>query len=229
MCGRYEVHTPVEDVARAFDARPTEEAAALPPRYNVAPSLRVPVVRESRKGRQLEAMTWGLVPSWAKDLAGAKPINARAETVFDKAMFRNAIIRRRCLVPADGFYEWQAGPARKQPFHVGMAGGELFAFGGIWEYWAAEGHEPLVSCAIIVTRPNELLSKIHNRMPVIVRPDDYSRWLDPGLADREAIEPMLEPFPAELMRAYPISTRVNDVKNEGPELVAPVPAAAQTG
>jgi putative SOS response-associated peptidase YedK len=134
MCGRYEVHTPVEEIARRFEARLTPDAAGLQPRYNVAPTLAVPVVRENADGRVLEAMTWGLVPSWAKVASGAKPINARAETVFDKPMFRNAIRRRRCLIPVDGFYEWQTGPLRKQPYHVGMIDDALFAFAGIWEY-----------------------------------------------------------------------------------------------
>jgi len=138
MCGRYEVHTPIEEIARRFDAVLTEEAAALPPRYNVAPSLRIPVVRQAKEGRELEAMTWGLLPSWAKDASGVRPINARTETVFEKPMFRNAIKRRRCIIPVDGFYEWQQGPLRKQPWHIGMADGSVFALGGIWEYWARE-------------------------------------------------------------------------------------------
>jgi putative SOS response-associated peptidase YedK len=222
MCGRYELHTPVEEIARRFDAALTDEAAALPPRYNIAPTLRVPVVRAAAHGREVEAMTWGLLPSWAKDAAGVKPINARAETVFDKPMFRNAIKRRRCLVPADGFYEWRAGPAGKQPFHIGMADDSPFAFAGIWEYWATPDYEPVVSCAILVTAANELMAKIHDRMPVIVRPDHYAAWLDPKLIDSPAIAPMLEPYPAEEMRAYPVSTRVNNARNEGPDLARPV-------
>jgi len=219
MCGRYELHTPVEQVARRFDAILTDEARALPPRYNVAPTLRVPVLRQGRHGREIEAMTWGLTPSWAKDRSGVKPINARAETVFERPMFRNAIARRRCLLPADGFYEWQRGPARKQPYHVGMADGSLLALAGVWEYWAREGQEPLVSCCIVVTDANALMATIHERMPVIIAPRDYARWLDPARSGRAAIEPMLAPFPADEMHAYPISTRVNDVKNDGPELI----------
>jgi putative SOS response-associated peptidase YedK len=224
MCGRYEVHTPVEEIARRFDAAMSDEAAALPARYNIAPTLRVAVVRESDSGRQLEAMTWGLLPSWAKDTAGVKPINARVETVFEKPMFRNAIRRRRCLIPADGFYEWQAGPVRKQPFHIGMADDSMFALGGIWEYWSKPGETPVVSCAILVTAANELMATIHDRMPVIIRPEHYAQWLDARRADRSALAPMLEQFPAEEMRAYPVSTRVNNVRNEGPELIAPLPA-----
>jgi putative SOS response-associated peptidase YedK len=222
MCGRYELHTPVEEIARRFDAALTEEAAALPPRYNIAPTLRVPVVRATAQGREVEAMTWGLLPGWAKDAAGVKPINARAETVFEKPMFRNAIKRRRCLVPADGFYEWRAGPAGKQPFHIGMADDSPFAFAGIWEYWAKPDHEPVVSCAVLVTAANELMAKIHDRMPVIVRPEHYPAWLDAKLTESQAITPMLEPYPAEEMRAYPVSTRVNNARNEGPDLARPL-------
>jgi putative SOS response-associated peptidase YedK len=221
MCGRYELHTPIEEVARRFDAMLTDEARALPPHYNIAPTLRVPVLRQGRQGREIEAMTWGLTPSWAKDRSGAKPINARAETVFERPMFRNAIARRRCLLPADGFYEWRRGPARKQPYHIGMADGSLLALAGVWEYWAREGQEPLVSCCIVVTDANALIATIHERMPVIIAPKDYARWLDPALSDRAAIEPMLAPFPAAEMRAHPISTRVNDAKNDGPELIQP--------
>jgi putative SOS response-associated peptidase YedK len=221
MCGRYELHTPIEEVARRFDAMLTDEARALPPRYNIAPTLRVPALRQGRHGREIEAMTWGLTPSWAKNRSGAKPINARAETVFERPMFRNAIARRRCLLPADGFYEWQRGPARKQPYRVGMADGSLLALAGVWEYWA-RGQESLVSCCIVVTDANALMATIHERMPVIIAPQDYARWLDPALSDRVAIERMLVPFPADAMRAYPISTRVNDVKNDGPELIQPV-------
>jgi putative SOS response-associated peptidase YedK len=221
MCGRYEVHTPVEEIARRFDARLTPAAAVLPPRYNIAPTLAVPVVRESSDGRRLEAMTWGLVPSWAKDPAGARPINARAETIFDKPMFRNAIRRRRCLLPADGFYEWRTEPQRKQPYHIGMVDRALFAFAGIWEYWARAPEEPRVTCAIIVTQANELMARIHERMPVIIAPEDYARWLDPN-ADQGSIAGMLAPFPSELMRAHAVGTRVNSAKNDGPELLEPV-------
>lgn len=222
MCGRYEVHTPVEQLARRFDAELTSEAAALPARYNVAPTQRVPVVRAHAPGRRLEAMTWGLVPSWAKDLSGVKPINARAETVFDNPMFRNAVRRRRCLIPADGFYEWQARPGRKQPYHIGMVDGSVFAFGGIWEYWAREGAAPRVTCAILVTRANELMAAIHDRMPVIIAPEDYTAWLDPQCAERDTIAHLLEPYPAESMRVTAVGTRVNNVKNDGPDLVEPV-------
>jgi len=224
MCGRYEVHTPVEEIARIFEAQPDDEVNTFGPRYNVAPSLRIPVVRQGKSGRALEAMTWGLIPSWSRDLAGPKPVNARAETVFDIPMFRSAIRRRRCLVPADGFYEWQQRDGRKQPYHVGMADGAPFAMAGIWEYWARPERPAVVSCALVVTQPNELMASIHDRMPVIVAPEDYAAWLDPSIDDAVAIAAMLSPFPAELMRAYPVSARVNNVKNDGPDLIEAIAA-----
>jgi putative SOS response-associated peptidase YedK len=134
-------------------------------------------------------------------------------------MFRNAIRRRRCLIPADGFYEWQAGPQRKQPHHVGMVDAALFAFAGIWEYRARDGQTPRVTCAIIVTHANELMAPIHDRMPVIIAPEDYARWLDPAGTDQAGIARMLLPYAAELMRAYPVSSRVNDARNDDAQLV----------
>src|SRR6478609_2853833 len=158
MCGRYEVHSPVEELAREFDAVLRADPAQLPPRYNIAPSLQVPVVRMRKGVRELAALSWGLLPSWSKKEKGNRPINARAETLFEKPMFRNAITKRRCLIPADGFYEWQQRPGGKQPWHIGMIDESMFALGGIWEYWAVEGHEPVLSCAIIVTDANELIA-----------------------------------------------------------------------
>jgi putative SOS response-associated peptidase YedK len=221
MCGRYQVHTPVEDIAREFGAVATPEAALFQPLYNVAPSLEVPVIRLRGNTRELALLRWGLVPSWSKDLSGSKPINARAETILELPTFRNAIRRRRCLIPADGFYEWQKRAGTRQPWHIGMVDGALFAFGGIWEYWAKPGEVPVLSCAIIVTGANEQLEKIHDRMPVIIAPEDYERWLEPELRDAE-IARMMVPYPADEMRAYPVSTRVGNAKNEGPELIEPV-------
>jgi putative SOS response-associated peptidase YedK len=222
MCGRYELHTPVVEIARVFRARPDPELEGLGAHYNVAPTARVPVVRRVEDGRRLEAMVWGLLPGWAHDASGVRPINARAETVFDKPMFRNAIRRRRCLVPADGFYEWQQRPGGKQPYHVGMADGGIFAMAGIWEYWRIAGAEPVVSCALLVTAANDLMRPIHDRMPVLIAPQDYATWLDPGLDDRLAIGRMLTPFPSLRMRAHPVSTRVNNVKNDDRELIEPL-------
>ncbi len=177
-----------------------------------------------RKGeRELAALSWGLLPSWSKSEQGNRPINARAETLFEKPMFKNAIARRRCLIPADGFYEWQRSAGGKQPWHIGMIDGATFAFGGLWEYWATEGKPPVLSCAIIVTDANELVRKLHERMPLIIAREDWERWLDPELTDEKEIEQMLKPYPADEMRAYPVSTRVNNAKNDDPGLIEPLP------
>jgi putative SOS response-associated peptidase YedK len=222
MCGRYEVHSPIEELAREFDAVLHADPEQLPPRYNVAPSLLVAVIRVRKGERELAALSWGLLPSWKKSTEGNRPINARAETLFDKPMFRNAIARRRCLIPADGFYEWQQRPGGKQPWHIGMVDHATFALGGIWEYWAGERGEPVLSCAIIVTDANELVRQFHERMPLIIAREDWDRWLDPELVEPAEIEKLLRPFPAEQMRAYPVSTRVNNAKNDDPALIEPL-------
>jgi len=222
MCGRYEVHTPVEELAREFDAVLRADPTQLTPRYNVAPSLLVPVVRVRKGKRELAALSWGLLPSWSKSATGNRPINARAETLLTKPMFRNAIARRRCLIPADGFYEWQQLPGGKQPWHIAMIDGGTFAFGGLWEYWAAEGKEPVLSCAIIVTDANELVRKVHERMPLIIARDEWDRWLDPELSDMQTIQQMIKPYPADEMRAYKVSSRVNNARNDDAALIEPV-------
>jgi putative SOS response-associated peptidase YedK len=221
MCGRYEVHSPIEDLARQFDAALSAEAAELPPRYNIAPSLKVPAVRIRHDVRQMDALVWGLVPNWAKNTTGHKPINARVEEVFDKPMFRNAIRRRRCLIPADGFYEWQQLAGRKQPWHIGMADDRPFALGGVWEYWKQEGKEPIVSCCVLVTQANRLLHDIHDRMPVIIGPEDYARWLDVKLTEPDDINDMLKAYPENEMRAYKVSQRVSNANNDDPTLIEP--------
>jgi len=228
MCGRYELHTPIQEVARRYDALLDAQARDLPPRYNIAPSLRVPVLHRSEHGRRIGLMTWGLTPAWAKSDVRVQPSNARAETVFDKPMFRTAIRRRRCVLPADGFYEWQQGPARKQPYRVGMADGSLLALAGIWETWTPAGEPPRATCAILVTAANALVAPIHQRMPVIVRERDLAAWLDPELTDRGEIAPMLAPLPPEALAAYPVSTRVNNARNDGPDLILAQPYSART-
>jgi putative SOS response-associated peptidase YedK len=222
MCGRYEVHSPVEELAREFDAVLRADPTQLPPRYNIAPSLTVPVIRVRKGERELAALSWGLLPSWSKSTAGNRPINARAETLFDKPMFRTAIARRRCLIPADGFYEWEERPGGKQPWYIGMISNTTFAFGGIWEYWAAEGHDPVLSCAIIVTDANELLRKVHERMPLIIAREDWERWLDPELTDPQTLRQLIKPYPADEMRAYRVSNRVNNARNDDAALIEPL-------
>jgi putative SOS response-associated peptidase YedK len=182
----------------------------------------VPVVRVRKGERELAALSWGLLPSWSKSAKGNRPINARAETLLTKPMFRNAIARRRCLIPADGFYEWQQLPSGKQPWHIAMIDGSTFAFGGLWEYWAAEGEEPVLSCAIIVTDANELVHKVHERMPLIIAREAWDRWLDPELSDTHALQQLIKPYPADEMRAYRVSNRVNNARNDDAALIEPV-------
>lgn len=225
MCGRYELHAHPAAIALAFGlAAPPP----LQPRYNIAPMQMVPIVRINAHGaRELAMVRWGLVPRWAKDTAiGAKMINARGETVRDKPAFRTAYRRHRCLLPASGFYEWQARDGAKQPMHIAMRDGAPFAFAGVAERWLGPDGEPLDTCAIVTTEANALLAAVHERMPVIVAPADYARWLDPTIADPGDL---IAPYDASAMRYVPVSTRVNAVRHDDASLIeaiAPVSAQA---
>lgn len=227
MCGRYSLTTPEEALRRLF--RYSGPARNLRPRYNIAPGQDVPAVRpDGRGGRELVMLRWGLVPSWAKDSAtGNRLINARAETVATRPAFRAAFARRRCLIPASAFYEWRAAarPAKntgRQPWAVALRGRATFAFAGLWERWKSGAGDALESCAIIVTDANERLRGIHDRMPVILAPEEYQAWLDavgtaPAMAAR-----LLDPYPASAMEAWPVSTRVNRPQNDEPACLVPV-------
>jgi len=228
MCGRYSLTSPVEAMRRLFGfmgAPPN-----LPARFNIAPTQQVPIIRigAGRSGeRELASLRWGLIPFWAKDASlGAKLINARAEGLAEKPSFRAAFRARRCLVPADGFYEWQASEQGKRPYRIGLTGGAaealpLFAFAGLWERWEkAPDGVPVESCTIVTTEANALLRPIHGRMPVILAPETYGTWLDPKTPAKEALA-LLGPYPAEAMMAYPVSTRVNNVRNDDPLCIAP--------
>ena len=225
MCGRYSLTTAPEALRRLFefDNRPN-----LAARYNIAPTQEVPVVRGSAAGRTLAHLRWGLIPSWAKDRSMAsKMINARAETVAEKPAFRAAYAKRRCLVPADGFYEWRTEDGAKQPFRIGMKGGGAFAFAGLWESWADPegGDDAVETFTILTTAANAKLHAIHHRMPVILPQELYAAWLDPA-ADPHAIA--LGPYPGEPMAFYRVSTRVNYVRNDDPGCVEPLtPTAAR--
>lgn len=216
MCGRYELHTHPAAIALAFGIG---TIPSLAPRYNIAPMQQVPVVRHSQAGpRELVDMRWGLVPRWAKDPGiGAKMINARSETIAEKPSFRTAYRRHRCLLPVDGFYEWKAGTTGgKQPIHIGMQDGSLFALAGLAERWLSPEGEVLDTCTIVTTQANALLSPLHDRMPVIVASPDYERWLDVAHVD---VSDLFAPFPAALMTYYPVSTRVNAVRNDDASLL----------
>ena len=225
MCGRFTLISPGEVLAEFFELA---EVPALTPRYNIAPTQPAPVVRVDREhqARQFDWLHWGLVPSWAKDPSiGARMINARAETVADKPAFRSALRYRRCLVVADGFYEWQKveGQKRKQPHYIRMEGGQPFAFAGLWEHWEGADGSVLESCVIITTDPNELMQKLHNRMPVILRPEDFGRWLDPTIQGGDRVQALLAPCPPDEMKAFPVSTVVNNPSNDAPACVEPLP------
>ena len=192
------------------------------PTYNAAPQSTQPVVRLNNETgkREFALMRWGLVPYWAKDAkVGYSTINARAEEVTAKPLYRDAMKRRRCLIPADAFYEWQRIDSKtRRPFAFGMQSGEPYAFAGLWERWKPKEGEPLETFTILTTDPNELAEPVHNRMPVILEPRDYTRWMEPGDAARPPID-LLRPYPAEKMRSWPVDERVGNVRNDDPELL----------
>lgn len=222
VCGRYARFTPAEIYARLFDAE--AEVALLAPRYNIAPSQPVLAARNGPGGtREMVALQWGLIPFWAKDpKTGYSTINARAETVASKPAFRQPFRKRRCLIAADGFYEWQRTNHRKQPYYIRLRAGEPFAFAGLWEHWERDG-EVIESCTIIVTQANSLVAAIHDRMPVILPQTDYDTWLNPQLQDPGALNPLLRPYPADGMIASPVGLAVNNPRNDSPELLAAPP------
>jgi putative SOS response-associated peptidase YedK len=210
MCGRFTLRTPASAIAEQFSLL---EVPDLQPRFNIAPSQPVAVVRtdpQQANQRQFVFLHWGLVPSWAEDpKIGNRMINARAETAADKPSYRAAIRRRRCLIVADGFYEWKTVAKRRQPMYIHMRDSRPFAFAGLWESWEGADHSALESCTILTTSSNDLVRPIHDRMPVIITLTDYARWLDPAVQQTEPILPLLQPYPPEEMEAYAVSTRVN--------------------
>jgi putative SOS response-associated peptidase YedK len=218
MCGRYRL-TAKERYLR--DHFGIDEDFAWTPRWNIAPTQLVPVIRQdsTKSGRSFELVRWGLIPSWAKDPSIAtKTINAMSETAADKPAFRGALRLRRCLIPADCFYEWQSmGSKQKQPFSIGMAEDSTFAFAGLWERWQDPGGEIIETCTILTTKPNALVADVHDRMPVILKADDYDLWLDPTVRNPALVAACFKPFDATLMKKYPVSTRVNRPENDDPE------------
>lgn len=243
MCGRYSLTTPLEGLREIFLF---EEIPNLAPRYNIAPTQDVPVLRLGRDDgkRHLRLLRWGLIPFWAKDAAiGSRMINARSESLAEKPAFREAFRKRRCLVLADGFYEWQAPPegaaprtskakTPKQPYRITLAGGGPFAFAGLWERWHDKAEDrKLDSFTIVTTEANKTLSPIHHRMPVILAPADHATWLDPESRPAD-LQALLRPAPEAAVKAEPISTRINAVRHDDasvlapPEPAAPAPAEA---
>ena len=222
MCGRYRLSRSKELLAERFDVEPDDD---WEPRYNIAPTQNVCVIRQhpEQPERWGSRMRWGLIPFWAKDAnIGFKMINARAETVASKPAFRESIRKRRCLIPADGFYEWRKNGKVKTPFCFTMADDSIFAFAGIWDSWRNPGGQTIETCSIITTTPNALLIDIHDRMPVILPDDAYDLWLDPGFQKTDAVCDLLRPFNADLMRRFEVSNRVNLVRNDDAECGEPV-------
>ena len=222
MCGRYTLHHKPEEIEERFDVDAVEELLA--PRYNIAPSQIIPVIRQTQS-REMAGCKWGLIPFWAKDpKIGNNLINAKAETIAEKPSFKRAFAKRRCLIPADGFYEWQKrGKAPSQPMYIRRRDGGLFAFAGLWEEWKSPEGEPIETCTIITVEPNELLSKIHNRMAAILRPGDEAAWIDPKSAVDDLLQ-MLRPYDSDELEAIPVSRAVNSPAHDSAALIAPVEA-----
>jgi len=222
MCGRFTLTADISTLQDSFPFvhMPEGMQGDMQPRYNIAPTQPVAVVPNDGKN-QLDFFVWGLIPSWAKDPSiGSRMINARAETLQEKPSFRNAFRRRRCLVLADGFYEWRQDGGRKTPMYIHLVSGKPFAFAGLWESWNAPDASNVLSCTIITTQPNDLMASIHNRMPVILPETAYPLWLEAGEQDVRRFVELLKPFPSEQMQAYPVSPLVNSPKNDQPNLIA---------
>jgi putative SOS response-associated peptidase YedK len=226
MCGRFVSTAPADEIAKYFDAEPPPAEDTLQPSYNVAPTNDIYTVLVSGGVRKVEVMHWGLVPFWAKNPSvGTKMINARAETLATKNAYRHAYKNKRCIIPADGFYEWAKaeGEKRKQPMFLHRTDDEPLAFAGLWEVWRNPNNpdEELHSCTIITGPPNEKVAKIHDRMPVILPPEAWAPWLDPDNNDLETLGKLLVPAPASIIAMHPVSTEVNNVRHTGPQLADP--------
>jgi putative SOS response-associated peptidase YedK len=230
MCGRFALNSTPRRIAAHFRLR--SDQFELFPRYNIAPTQPVFIIRQSAHSLESEHthVVWGLIPGWAKDVAiGNRMINARSESAAVKPGYRGAMRYRRCLVPVDGFYEWRKSdlpgvkkPAPKQPYFITHAGGDVFAFAGLWEHWQGPGGEEIESCTILTTTPNKLMEAIHDRMPVILSPDDYERWIDTTLQEPEQVTDLMKPCPPSWLTMRAVSTFVNSPHNEGERCVMPV-------
>ncbi len=229
MCGRYAFFSPAEAVKRIFAL---DDVPELEPRYNIAPTQSVPAVRAGEEGSRAFAMLlWGLVPRWAKERAiGNRMINARAESVAEKPSFRDAFRKRRCLVLADGWYEWQVARGGKQPWFVHMKDSRPFAFAGLWERWKdpADG-TMLESCTIVTTDASQSIRRIHERMPVVLGEADWDRWLDTAFSETDKLSELLRPFEPRALEAWPVSRQVNAPKNQGAELIEEDRSVAEAG
>ena len=221
MCGRFDLTAPISELLDEFGGVPLHD---IQPCYNVAPSQNILAIRyETGLGRVWRRFRWGLIPHWAEDeKIGYKMINARAETINEKPSFQESFQSRRCLIPATGFFEWKG--EKKQPFRIARKDGKPFGFAGIHTFWLAPDGGVIESCAIITTKPNKVMVPIHDRMPVILAPDEYDTWLNPGNYDSVQLKSFLKPCPAVWLKAYPVSKTVNSSKNDVPACIEPVDA-----
>ncbi|MEC0205183.1 SOS response-associated peptidase [Paenibacillus lautus] len=229
MCGRFTLTVTWEELMTRYLIDPESVSPFHIPRYNIAPTQMVTAIINDGSANRIGQLQWGLVPSWAKDSsAGAKMINARSETLEDKPAFRMPFYRKRCLIPADGFYEWQKNGNGKQPFRIGLRNGEIFSMAGLYDTWITPSGDKLSTCTVITTAPNRLMEPIHNRMPVILRPANEALWLERQTSSHphesstsilESLKELLRPYPAEEMQAVPVSTTVNSVKNDTEDCV----------
>ncbi|MGI8556159.1 MAG: SOS response-associated peptidase [Pyrinomonadaceae bacterium] len=217
MCGRFTSGKPEKIKINGINAADLEGAK---PRYNIAPSQQILSVINTSDEKHALYLQWGLIPSWSKEPSGSGIINARAETLLEKPSFRDSFKRRRCLIPADGFYEWKRTGKIKQPYYFQMKDESVFSFAGIWDVWKTDGKE-IISCAIITTAPNELLSPIHNRMPAILHRNDFDTWLNNEVKTDE-LEDLLKPFPDEYMKGCAVGTNVNSPGVDDPQLIEPL-------
>ncbi|WP_214483159.1 SOS response-associated peptidase [Bacillus sp. SM2101] len=223
MCGRFALFTQFDQIIDRFDIKAAFTEDEYRFNYNVAPSHSVVTVINDGEKNRLGYLRWGFIPRWAKDMKiGYKMINARAETLADKNSFRNAYKKKRCLVIADSFYEWKKTQERKIPMRIKLKSDEPFGMAGLWESWQSPDGHTIYSCTVITTEPNELMSSIHNRMPVILKPDDEKIWLDPSINDTAYLQKLLIPFDQELMEAFEVSSDVNSPKNNSPNLIEQV-------
>jgi putative SOS response-associated peptidase YedK len=221
MCGRYVFHQSAQAVQARFGL--SVVAGEIEPRYNAAPTQQMPVIVQHGDARGLEWMRWGLVPSWAKEIdSRVSTFNARAEGISDKPMYRGPIRRQRCLVPADGFYEWHAEGKGKQPYFIHRADDAMFAFAGLYDHYRQPDGTDLWSYTIITTTPNAEIAPLHNRMAVILRPEDEEEWLDPNVTDAMQITRLLRPYPDGELAVYPVSLRVNNARQDSPQMIAPI-------
>lgn len=221
MCGRFTLQLPPEFLAEIFGLT---EVPAYPARYNIAPTQKIPTIRTDADYRnRFDLLSWGLIPSWAKDKSQASHmINARSETIAEKPAFKQAFKHRRCLIPSSGFYEWFAVGKEKHPLFIHLKNDLPMVFAGIWEHWKSPEGENIETCSILTTASNKLIEPIHDRMPVILHPQEFDLWLDRDLTEHEKLKQLFQPYPADLMDMYQVSTMVNSPRNDSPELIKPL-------